>query len=79
MSNARYYVVGDRDMWMINVKESESNPCACRNQALAFALGAAQRLGMRGERAHICEVDGDGRFRCKWTYDRTHRLCRKVS
>jgi uncharacterized protein YodC (DUF2158 family) len=27
---------------------------------------------MRGERAHICEVDDDGRFRCKWTYDRTH-------
>jgi hypothetical protein len=26
---------------MINVKESEPNPCACRNQALAFAMGAA--------------------------------------
>jgi hypothetical protein len=42
-------------------------------------MGAAQKLGMRGERAHICEVDGDGRFRCKWTYARTHHLCRKVS
>ena len=41
MSNARYYVVGDRDVWMINVKESEPNRCACRNQALAFAMGAA--------------------------------------
>src|SRR2546426_1035660 len=45
------YVVGDRGVWMINVKESEPNPCASRNQALAFAMGAAQKLGMRGERA----------------------------
>jgi hypothetical protein len=79
MSNARYYVVGDRGVWMINVKESEPNPRASRNQALAFAMGAAQKLGMRGERAHICEVDDDGCFRCKWTYDRDRHLCRKVS
>jgi hypothetical protein len=34
---------------------------------------------MRGECAHVCEVDDDGRFRCKWTYDQDHHLCRKVS
>jgi hypothetical protein len=79
MSNARYYVVGDRDVWMIKVKDSEHGHYASRNQAVAFAVGAAQKLGMRGECAHVCEVDDDGRFRCKWTYDRNHHLCRKVS
>jgi hypothetical protein len=34
---------------------------------------------MRGECAHVCVVDDDGRFRCKWTYDRDHHRCRSAS
>ncbi|HEY4857875.1 MAG TPA: hypothetical protein VIH98_14580, partial [Xanthobacteraceae bacterium] len=65
MSRARYYVVGDHDVWMVNVKDSEPNQPGSHNQAVAIAIGAAQRLGMRGERAHVCEMDDDGRFRCR--------------
>jgi len=70
MSDARYYVVGDHEVWRIQF----DGHCAGRNQAVAFAMRAAQKLGMRGERAHVCEVDDDGRFRCKWTCDRNHHL-----
>jgi hypothetical protein len=64
---------------MIKVKDSEHAHCASRNEAVAFAIGAALKLGMRGERAHVCVVDDDGRFRCKWTYDRDHHMCRSAS
>jgi hypothetical protein len=79
VTDARYYVVGDQDVRMIKVKDGEYGSCASRDEAVAFAIGAAQKLGMRGECAHVCEVDDDGCFRCKWTYDRDHHLCRKVS
>jgi hypothetical protein len=36
---------------------------------IAFAIGAAQELGMRGERAHVCLLDHDGRLRSRWTFD----------
>jgi hypothetical protein len=79
MSRARYYVVGDHDVWMVNVKDSEPNQPGSHNQAVAIAIGAAQRLGMRGERAHVCEMDDDGRFRCRWTYNQYQYQCRKMS
>ena len=72
MSDARYYVVGDQDVWMIKVKDDEYGSCASRDEAVVFAIDAAQKLGMRGECAHVCMVDDDGRFQSKWTYDRDH-------
>ena len=79
MSDARCYVVGDRDVWMIRVKDSECGPRVSREEAVVFAIGAAQKLGTRGECAHVCVVDDDGRFRSKWTYDRDRHLCRSAS
>jgi hypothetical protein len=72
MSNYRYYVVGDCDMWAIQCAPAEQAQCACRSKVIAFAIGAAQKLGMRGERAHVCVLDRDGRLRSKWTFNR-HR------
>jgi hypothetical protein len=74
MSDARYYVVGDHDVWMIKVKDGEYGPRASRDEAVVFAIDAAQELGRRGESAHVCVVDDDGRFLSKWTYDRDHHL-----
>ena len=65
MSNARYYLIGDHDVWMITVKDSDHGHYASRNRAVAFAIDAAQKLGMRGECAHVCKLDDDGRFRRK--------------
>jgi hypothetical protein len=70
MSDARYYVVGDHDVWMIKFKDGEYGPCASRDEAFVFAIDAAQKLGTWGECAHVC--DDDGRFQSKWTYDRDH-------
>jgi hypothetical protein len=74
MADARYYVVGDRDVWMIKFEDGEYGPYASSNEAVVFAIDAAQKLGMRGECAHVCVVDDDGRFQSKWTYDRDHHL-----
>src|SRR5215831_9016652 len=79
MSDARYYVVGDQDVWMIKVKDGEYGSCASRDEAVVFAIDAAQKLGTRGECAHVCMVDDDGRFQSKWTYDRDHHLRRSAS
>jgi hypothetical protein len=75
MSDARYYLVGENDVWMVQFRDCGDR--ASRNEAVAFAIAAAQELGMQGESAHVCEVDDHGRFRYKWTYDRDHRLSRR--
>ena len=79
MSDARYYIVGDHDVWMIKFEDGEYGPYVSRDEALVFAIDAAQRLGTRGECAHVCVVDDDGRFQSKWTYDRDHHLRRSAS
>jgi len=70
MSDARYYIVGENDVWLLHFKDAEPRDVTRRNAAVAFAVGAVQELGMRGECAHVCVVDDDGRFRRKWTYGR---------
>ena len=46
MANARYYIVGDHDVWMIKFEDGEYGPYASRDDA----IDAAQKLGTRGER-----------------------------
>jgi hypothetical protein len=67
MSNSQYYIVGNNEVWMIRFK------------AISVAIAAAQKLGMRGERAHVCVLDDDGRLRCKWSYNQDRQLCRRTS
>jgi hypothetical protein len=70
MSNSRYYIVGNNDVWMIQFKDIENGQYKSSNEAASFAIAAAQKLRMRGERTHVCALDDDGRFRTRWTYDR---------
>ena len=79
MADARYHIVGDHDVCMIKFEDSEYGTNASRDEAVVFAIDAAQRLGTRGECAHVCVVDDDGRFQSKWTYDRDHHLRRSAS
>jgi hypothetical protein len=51
-------------------------PYPNRQEAMAFAINAAQKLGRPGECAYVRVLDDDGRLRSKWTYDREHRLRR---
>ena len=64
MSTSQYYIVGNNDVWMIQVKDSENDKSS--NEAASFAIATAQKLGMRGEPAHVCVLDGDGRLRCSY-------------
>jgi hypothetical protein len=73
MSNDRYYVVGDCDMWCIQCAPAELAQCTSRSKVIAFAIDAAKKLGMRGERAHVCVLDRAGRLRSKWTFKRHRR------
>jgi len=68
MSTSQYYVVGNNDVSMIQLKDTESGQHKSSNEATLFAIASAQKLGMLGERAHVCVLDGDGRLRCKWSY-----------
>jgi len=49
MPDGRYYIVGENDVWMLQFRETEHRDVTRRNAAVAFAVGAAQELGMRGE------------------------------
>ena len=79
MSNCRYYIVGNNDMWMIQFKDTENGQYRSSNDATSFAIAVAQKLGMRGERVHVCVLDDDGRLRCKWSYDRDRHLRKSTS
>jgi hypothetical protein len=75
MSNSRYYIVGNDDVWMIQFNDNENGQYKGSNRVTSFAITAAQNLGMRGERAHVCVLDDDGRLRCKWTYNTRSQRC----
>jgi hypothetical protein len=51
MSDARYYLVGENDVWMVQFGDCERGDRASHNDAVAFAIAAAQELGMQGESA----------------------------
>jgi hypothetical protein len=77
MPNSRCDVVGNDDMWMIQYKDAENGGYNGGREAVLFAIAAAQHLGMRGERAHVCVLDSDGRFQSRRAYDRDrHQLTR---
>jgi hypothetical protein len=75
MSTSQYYIVGNNDVWMLQVKDTENGQYKNSNEAISFAIATAQKLGSRGERAYVCVLDGDGRLRCKWSYNREIVTC----
>jgi hypothetical protein len=79
MSNSQYYIVGNNEVWMIRFKEIENCQYKSNDEAISVAIDAAQKLGMRGERAHVCVLDDDGRLRCKWSYNQDRQLRRRTS
>ena len=78
MLHSRYYIVGNHGVWMIQFNDTEKGQYKSSNQAASFAIAAAQKLGMRGDRAHVCVLDGDGCLRCKWSYNRDRHLRRST-
>ena len=79
MSNSRYYIVGNNDVWMIRYTDRKNSRSISSSEAALLAIAAAQKLGMRGEHAHVCMLDDDGRLRCKWSYNRDRHLRKNKS
>jgi hypothetical protein len=68
MVQARYFVVSQRDVWLIKFEDEEYGPYASRNEALLFAIDAAQKLGEHGSGAEVL-LKGEGdRCRPEWTF-----------
>jgi hypothetical protein len=76
MSNSRYYVVGNNDVWTIQYNDAENDQHKSSKETALFAIAAAQKLGMRGECSHVCVLDDDGRLQCKWSYNQALHLSR---
>ena len=66
MADTRYYVVGDHDAWMVDY--NGLGPYGSCEEAVIFAIDAAQKLCRQGQCVHVCVVDDDGRIRPKWTH-----------
>lgn len=70
MPNARYFIVQNKDAWVIKYDDEEFGPYNTQKEALLFAVDAAQKLGEHGENAEVCLMGENGHFRPEWTYGR---------
>lgn len=66
MPTARYFIVHDRDEWLIKYGGEEYGPYKTQNEAMLFAIDAAQKLGAYGENAEVCLMGDDGHFWPEW-------------
>jgi hypothetical protein len=70
MPTARYFIVQDQDVWRIRYGDEEYGPYSSQNEAMLFAIDAAQKLGEHGEIAQVCLMGENGHFRPEWTSGR---------
>jgi uncharacterized protein DUF2188 len=70
MPQSRYFIVQHDDDWMIKFQDEEFGPYHSKNEALLFAVDAAQKLGKKGEQSEVCLMGENGHFRPEWTYGR---------
>ena len=49
MPQSRYFIVQQKDDWMIKFHDEEFGPYQSKNEAMLFAVDAAQKLGQKGE------------------------------
>ncbi len=68
MRQARYFIVQDRDEWLIKFENEEFGPYQTQAEAMLFAVDAAQKLGQHGELAEVCLMGENGHFRPEWIY-----------
>ena len=71
MPNSRHFLVQTAHGWKIRYADAEYGPYVTRQEALMFAVDAAQRLGEeRGQNAEVCLLGEDGHFRSEWMFGR---------
>ena len=65
---AIYSVHRREDCWFIAFEGTEYGPYATADEALLFAINAAQKLGERGREAAVQRLDTRGKVSQVWTY-----------
>jgi hypothetical protein len=70
MTQARYFVVQHGDVWMIKFDDEEYGPYKSKNEAMLFAIDAAQKLGEHGENAEVVILGENNHVRPEWVYGR---------
>ncbi len=70
MPNSRYFIVQKDDSWLIRYGDEDFGPYATRQEALLFAVDAAQKQGERGTNTEVCLLGENGRFVPQWAYGR---------
>jgi len=71
MSQARYFVVQHDDHWIIRFGDEEYGPYKSKNEAMLFAIDAAQKLGEHGEGgAEVLLMGENNHVRPEWVYGR---------
>lgn len=70
MPHSRYFVLQDRDDWLIRFHGEEFGPYMSQQEAILFAVDAAQKLGERGEDVEVCLMGDNGHVRAQWRYGR---------
>jgi hypothetical protein len=65
---ARYFILQGDGCWMINFRGETFGPYRSRDEALLFAIDAAQQLGEREQDASVLVEEVKDRFVTKWSY-----------
>ncbi len=65
---AQYFVVQSGDEWKIKFRDEVFGPYRSREEALLFAIDAAQAIGERENAAQVLVEDVKDHFLTKWTY-----------
>jgi hypothetical protein len=64
----RYHVVRQEDSWFIKFDGEEYGPYKTDREAMLFAIGAAQKLGERGEETQVLLTDENRNPLKVWTF-----------
>lgn len=70
MPDHRYFVVQQDGSWRIRFRDGDFGPYRSREEAVMFAVDAAQQLGEKGEATEVCLMGENGHFRPEWTFGR---------
>ena len=70
MPTVRYFVVQDRDSWLIRYADEEFGPYNSQGEAMMFAIDAAEKLGKHGESVQVCLMGENGHFHPEWSSGR---------
>jgi hypothetical protein len=68
MPHSRYFIIRDREDWVIRFHGEQFGPYLSQKEAILFAVDAAQKLGEQGEEAEVCLMGENGHFLPHWRF-----------